>query len=65
MNEMQDTSQPEVRLSQPAPQSAGMSNMWKAIVVVLAVIGVLALIAVGGMFLMHGSMMGGMGMGRR
>ena len=40
-----------------------MSNVGKAIVVVLAVIGVLALIAVGGMFLMHGSMMGGMGMG--
>jgi hypothetical protein len=37
--------------------------MLKVIVIVLAVIGVLALIAVGDMFWMHHSMMGGMGMG--
>ncbi len=41
----------------------GRSGVLKAIVIVLAVIGVLALIAVGCMFWMHGSMMGGMGMG--
>lgn len=42
-------------------EKSGMSKVWKTMVIVLAVIGALALIAVGGMFWMHGSMMGGMG----
>ena len=42
-------------------EKSGMSKVWRAMVIVLAVVGALALIAVGGMFWMHGSMMGGMG----
>lgn len=63
MNEAEETlrHQPLRRLTDQTP--AGRSGVFKVIVIVLAVIGVLALIAVGGMFWMHHSMMGGTGMG--
>lgn len=39
------------------------NSMLKIVVIVLAVIGGLTLLGVGGMALMHGTMMGGMGFG--
>lgn len=65
MNELDQNRRPDPLQRPTDPAKIGRSGMLTAIVIVLAVIGVLALIAVGGMFWMHHSMMGGMGMGRR
>ena len=63
MNEAEKKRLTEAGQSLAENEKNSMSKVWRAMVIVLAVIGALALIAVGGMFWMHGSMMGGMGMG--
>jgi hypothetical protein len=69
MNEVDENLRHQALRRLTDPETTGRSGVFRAIVIVLAVIGVLALIAVGGMFWMHHSMMGGtgmgMGMGRR
>ena len=63
MNDLENKRRAEALQSLVKPEKTSMSTAWKVIVIVLAAIGALALIAVVGMFWMHNSMMGGVGMG--
>ena len=63
MNDLESKRRAEAFQSLVQPKESSMSTAWNVIVIVLAAIGALALIAVVGMFWMHNSMMGGVGMG--